>query len=442
MKRLTNLTISALVALATLCACEKTNDVTEEISASPESVTFAAAGETKNIAVTTNVDDWTYSGQPDWVTVVADGKSLALTATANPSTTEGRTGTLTLTAGEAYFEVDLTQPKGEKYPGYTELSVCNMSYEGSLYQMIIPSCEGGQASLELTSADGRVMLHLEYFTPEYQTLEEVEIPEGTFSKGDSYEAFADLQLSGTPMTFMGGAVYVITDELGEEEFEGGSSITYVSGDVEEKSFIVDGLFSIALNDDGSYLIKTDLKDKDGNDIKYYYEGDVEFDAEDAVFPVTGDIDPTDIESVLCTYNGDSGYGTTYLSLTMYATTGAMTSIDFYVPTTSFEELNITGNWYAPEGENTGAAGTLDKGSLMEMEGFAFPMGSFIMMTFGDYFIADGQSSMMIIKDEGAETYTIMANLQSTDETREGYLFMVEGASVEIIDGTSYEDEEW
>lgn len=443
MKRFISLTISALTLFAMMCACEQDpKPVTPEISASPASVTFAAAGETKNIAVTTNVDDWSYSGQPDWVTVVADGKELKLTATANPSTTDERSGTLTLIAGEADFKVELQQPKGEKYPGYTELTECEMIYYGSMYQMFAPDCEGGSASISLSSADGRTDIYLDIFTAEYLSADEVVIPEGEFTKGDPYENFVNLTINGTPMTYVQGGTYVITDEEGEEEFTGGSLVTYTAGEVSDTKYIVDGTFTVSCKEDGTYLIMTDLKDADGNDLKYYYEGELVFDCSEAMFPVTGEIDPTVIESVSCSYYGDSGFGTTSLALYLNAESGAMTTIEFYVPSTTFDELNIEGEYYAPEGENTYEAGTLSKGSMLEMEGFSFPMGTFIMLTFGDYFVADGESMLVITKDEGAETYTIIANLQSTDESHDGYIIMVEGAEIEFSDDTSGDEEEW
>ena len=442
MKRFIKLTISALAMVFAMCACEEKSDVTPEISASPGSVTFAGAGETKNIAVTCNVDDWSYSGQPDWITVTADGNSLALKAEANPSTSEERTGVFTLTAGSAVFPVELKQLKAEKYAGYTELSDCILSYGGSMYQMFIPSCEGGIAYLNMSSEDGRVNVYVEFFTEEYASAEEVVIPVGEIVKGDEYAFFASMNILGTPMTYVTGGSYVLTDEYGEEEFSGGSSITYITGDVEEVAYITAGKLTISLNDDDTYLVKLDLKDAEGNDLKYFYEGELEFDASDAMFPVVGEVDPTQIESVMCTYKGDSGFGSTALTLTLYAESGASTSVDFYVPTTTFDALDIAGLYSAPEGENTGAAGSLDKGALIEMGGFSFPMGSYIMFSFDNYFIADGASMLMISKDEGAETYTIIANMQNTDESHEGYAIMAMGATIEFFDETAYDEEEW
>ena len=95
---------------------------------------------------------------------------------------------------------------------------------------------------------------------------------------------------------------------------------------------------------------------------------------------------------------------------------------------------------SPEGENNGEANTIDKGSMLEMEGFSFPMGAYIMFSFGEYFVADGASMVMITKNEGADTYTVMANLSNADE--ESYLLMGEGLTIEIVDATAFDDEEW
>lgn len=443
MKRTIEFMAAAFAALAMLSACEKPGpEVTPEISASPNSVTFMAEGETKNVAVTTNVDDWTYSGQPDWVTVTTDGNSLVLEAAANPDLEE-RTGKIVLKAKEASFTVDLKQEKGSKHPGYAELALCEAVYNGSMYQMFMPDCEGGNAIMTLTSEDERVSISVEFFTEEFASEEEVILPEGTYAKGDDFLNFKDMNLAGTPMTFMTGNMYVISDEEGDEEFTGGTIVTYTTGDVQEYVYVTDGSFSIALNDDGTYTVKTDFKDAEGNDLKYYYEGEIVFDTEFAIFPSTGEeLDPTVISSAVCYYTGDSEAGTSKLSLTLEAESGAMTNIDFYVEQTTFDALSIEGVFEAPEAENTAAAGTLDKGSLFEMEGFSFPMGTYIMFTYGDYFIADGASMLMITKNDSGN-YTIIANLQTADDPDGGYIIMAEDIPVEIIDDTAYdEDEEW
>mgnify|MGYP006368591445 CR=1 FL=1 len=122
--------------------------------------------------------------------------------------------------------------------------------------------------------------------------------------------------------------------------------------------------------------------------------------------------------------------------------GAMTNIQYYIPTTTFEALTDYSVILSTpeEGTEAGAANTMDKGSMMEAEGMSFPMGSYIIFSFGDYFVADGSSMVMITKDEGADTYTVMANLSNADE--DGYLLMGTGLTIEIVDATAFDDEEW
>ena len=47
---------------------------------------------------------------------------------------------------------------------------------------------------------------------------------------------------------------------------------------------------------------------------------------------------------------------------------------------------------------------------------------------------------MITKNEDG-TYTVIANLQNTDEADEGWMIMAENIDIELIDGTAYDDEE-
>lgn len=442
MKRIINYFCCAAAMAVAFASCQEPEEkVTPSISASPNSVTFSYEGETKNVAVTCNVDEWSYSGQPEWLKIVKSEGSLAMTADANPSL-EDRTGAVTLTAGDATFNVEVKQEKGVKYPGYAELTSADAIYMGTLYQMFMPDCEGGAAEIYLTSEDERTEVVLSFFTTPFETAEEVVIEEGTYTLGDSFSDFLDMNLSGTPQTWTGGGMYVISDEEGDEEFIGGTLVAYTTGDVTEYTYCVEGTFSLTENEDGTWLIKTDFKDEEGNDIKYYYEGELEFDTTGALFPTAGDVDPTQIVAASVTYYGDSGFESTYMNIMLAAESGAVTSVDYYIPTTDFASLtDLSGTFMAPEAENTYAAGTLAKGTLLEMEGLSFPMGTFIMFTFGDYFVADGASVLMIMKDEGAETYTVMANLQNTDEAHEGYLIMASGLELEVIDGTAYEEED-
>lgn len=428
------------VAFAFTACSDDDTKVTPEISARPTAVTFSADGEAKSVAVTSNVNDWTYVCQAEWLTLTKGQGELTIAAEANP-TLEPRTATITLNADEATCTIEVTQEKGSKYPGYTELPIAEAIYMGTLYQVFMPDCEGGAAAIYLTSEDERVTLDIELFTTPFATEEELVIEAGTYNLGDSFADYQGMALAGTPMTYIGGGSYVISDEEGDEEFIGGTMVSFTTGDITENVYCVEGTFSIAENEDGTYLIKTDFKDAEGNEYKYYYEGELVYDTEGAIFPNAERPDPSLLESATITYNGDSGFGTTSMNLMLTSASGAMTNIQYYIPTTTFEALtDYSAILSTPEeGTEAGAANTMDKGSMMELEGMSFPMGSYIMFSFGDYFVADGSSMVMITKDEGADTYTIMANLSNSDE--ENYLLMGEGMTVECYDGTAYEDEE-
>lgn len=440
MRKFISLMCCALAMTFAFTACsDDDTKVTPEISARPTAVTFSADGETKSIAVTSNVA-WTYVNDAEWLTITKGEGELTIVAEANTAL-EPRTTTITLNADEVTCTIEVTQEKGSKYPGYTELPTLYALYSGTMYQMFMPDCEGGSGIIELTSEDERTFIYIEYFTTPFGTEEELVVEEGTYTKGDAYEAFPEQALQGTPMTYVTGGSYVLSDEEGDEEFTGGTTISFTTGDVTEDVYCVDGTFSISANDDGTYLIKTDFKDAEGNEYKYYYEGEFVYDTEGAVFPNAEVQDPSVVESAMITYNGDSGFGTTSMTLMLTSTSGATTNITYYIPTTTFEAItDYTATMVSPEGDNTGAVNTLDKGSMLEMEGFSFPMGTYIMFGFGDYFVADGASTALIAKEEGAETYTVIANLSNIDE--ENYILMGTGLTIEIIDGTAYDDEEW
>ena len=236
---------------------------------------------------------------------------------------------------------------------------------------------------------------------------------------------------------------MISDEDGDEEFIGGTRVEYTTGDATENTFCTAGSFTITLNEDGTYLIKTDLKDADGKDLKYYYEGAIEFVTEGAMFPNAGEIDPTVIVSASAIYNGITG-GKTSMTLTLAAASGATTSVQYYYDSEiAFASLtDLSGTFMAPVDE-TPLNGNVVPGEMLDLgNGMSFPMGTFIMFQFGNYFVADGQSSLMILPGETKGTYTLMANLKSSDETHDGYLIMAMNMSIELMDGTAegdYED---
>ena len=304
-------------------------------------------------------------------------------------------------------------------------------------------CGGGLANIALISSDERTIVAIEFFTEAFATVEDVELTAGTYTKGDDFADMSTFTLEGTPGTFIAGGSYVISDEDGDEDFVGGTRVEYTTGDATENTFCTAGSFTITLNEDGTYLIKTDLKDADGKDLKYYYEGAIEFVTEGAMFPNAGEIDPTVIVSASAIYNGITG-GKTSMTLTLAAASGATTSVQYYYDSEiAFASLtDLSGTFMAPVDE-TPLTGNVVPGEMLDLgNGMSFPMGTFIMFQFGNYFVADGQSSLMILPGETEGTYTLMANLKSSDETHDGYLIMAMNMSIELMDGTAegdYED---
>ena len=442
MKRIFNAACCVVAMAAMFSSCDPTGDSTPTLSASPSELTFSAEGETKNVAVTCSEGDWTFAGQPSWLTVTKNGDELQMTASANTETVE-RMGSVTLSAGKSEFIIDVKQDKASKYPGYKELTVAEASYSGTIYQAFCPDCEGGLANMSLVSADERTIVAIEFFTEAFASAEEVELTADTYTKGDDFADLSTFSLEGTPGTFVAGGSYVISDDDGDEDFVGGTRVEYTTGDATENTFCTAGSFTITLNEDGTYLIKTDLKDADGKDLKYYYEGEIEFVTEGAIFPNAGEIDPTVIVSASAIYNGIDE-GKTSMTLTLAAESGAITSVQYYYDSEiDFASLtDLSGTFMTPVDE-TPVKGNVVPGEMVDLgNGASFPMGTFIMLQLGNYFVADGQSSLMILPSETEGTYTIMANLQNTDETHDGYLIMAMNMSIELMDGTAegdYED---
>ena len=443
MKRIFNAACCVVAMAAMFSSCDPTTDQTSSLSASPSEVTFPAKGQTRNVIVTCDSDDWTYSGQPEWLSITRNGEELQLTAEANPDFSE-RTAAVTLSYGTSTFIIDIKQAKASQYPGYTELEAAEAYYSGMIYQTFCPECEGGLANIALVSADARTGVLLEFFTEAFETAEDVKLEAGTYTKGDNYNSIAEGTITGAPGTFVAGGEYTLTDEDEPELFEGGTRITNTTGDNVEYINCTGGTFTVTYDAVyGTYLIKTDLTDADGNEYKYFYEGELEFITEGAIFPNAGEIDPTVIVSASAIYNGIAG-GKTSMTLTLGAESGAMTSVQYYYDSEiDFASLtDLSGTFMAPVDE-TPVNGNVVPGEMLDLgNGASFPMGTFIMLQLGNYFVADGQSSLMILPSETEGTYTIMANLQNTDETHDGYLIMAMNMSIELMDGTvegDYED---
>ena len=161
----TNKVFAAFAAIATLWACQKEDDptppeVTPEVSVVPTSVSFEADGGSLRVAVTTNVETYNVTGNPDWLTVQQNGKELVLTAAQN-TVNEVRSCTLKVTAETASCDIAVSQKAGSPYPGFTVCKSATLEYGGTmLYQFHKPTEEdyGGWATLSMVDEDGNSLV--------------------------------------------------------------------------------------------------------------------------------------------------------------------------------------------------------------------------------------------------------------------------------------------
>ena len=118
-ERSCDMTISAGTAEPVVIKITQAAGEADAISVAPTSLLFRASGnEPQTLAVTTNVEDWTYvadfgkNEQKDWFTVTpddADPKSLTVTVTDYAETDGERTGSIDFSAGEAKVSVPVRQ---------------------------------------------------------------------------------------------------------------------------------------------------------------------------------------------------------------------------------------------------------------------------------------------------------------------------------------------
>ena len=446
--------LAAVAAVACLAACNKPDnpeptpgpgpETKDEISVSPATAAFEADGGTLRIAVTTNVSDYTVTGNPDWLTVSKSGKEISLTAAQN-TVNEARTATLTVTAGNASASIAVSQKAGSPYAGFIVLKDAHMDYGGTmLYAFMKPTEEdfGGWATLELADEDQNKLV-LWIYTDLFMSAEEVELTPGTYVKGeDDYEG---LSLAAKKITYMAGLL--VEDE--DESYATGSY--YVSASTEQSTPLVDGTIEVTCTE-GTYTIKVDMTDAAGNAYKYVYEGEVEIYTESATYP--GAVEHIDVGSTVyaasCYYLGDVyGNGTSNFMLYVYSgdeENQAQTVFEFNAPAAEFaEDMDLSGEYYTPvepeEGGDPGdphAAGTLVPGSLVElMPGFEMPMGTYVMYGVGDYLMADAFASLVLTKQDDGK-YTLNGALMSS--AGEMVMFMgsdftgIHDLEIGIVDG--------
>ena len=437
MKKMTIL--AAAAALACLWGCEDplVNDIIAEVSVSPASVTFESEGGTLKVAVTANVD-FDITGAANWLKVEKSDKELAITAEAN-TVNEARSCELTLTAGDASAKVTVNQKAGSPYPGYTVCARAGFEYSGTmLYQFLKPSEEdyGGQGYLALADEDNNG-LAIWIYTDLFESEEEVTLTPGTYVKGnDVYPA-----LCGKKLTFAPGVLVSFSDDE-DDSFIGGSY--YVNGTTEQQIALVDGKVEVVAGNNGSYTIKADMVDAEGNAYKYVFEGQVEIDAEGATYP-TGRIDVANtVFAAVCYYLGNTeDNGATKFALQLYSgdpENYATTNFDFYTQVVEYSEgIDISGTYTTPdeeEGTLPCTPGTLDFGVMTVYETpfgtFQFPSGAFVQYGANDYLVGDGFDSLMLTKEADGK-YTInMAAIMSSDGNME--MFMgITGLEIPIVD---------
>ena len=254
---------AAAVAFAALWACQSKDEPVKPqekatVSVSPTSVAFEADGGTLRVAVTTNQDAYTVTGAAEWLKVEQNGKEIVLTAGAN-TVNETKSCTLTVKAGDASASIAVSQKPGSPYPGYTVVNEVSYEYAGTmLYMFGKPSDPdyGGMGFLTLTDEDGN-SLALQFYTPLYKSEEEVELPAATYTKGeDVAPAYV-----GKVFTYIPGTEISFDDD--ETSILGS---TYTATVTETSVAIVDGTFDISVAD-GTFTIKTDLKDSEGKEYK-------------------------------------------------------------------------------------------------------------------------------------------------------------------------------
>ena len=405
------LTIAALAAFAGIVSCEKPSADLKDIAASPATVTFEGEGGTINVAVTTSSETFSVETGADWLTYEVNGKEIALTATNNNTKAE-RSATVTLMDDHSSCKIEVAQQIGSPVAGYKALASASMDYAGTqMYMFSKPLTEnyGGMAFLNFEDMDGN-SLNIMIYTPLYLTAEEVELPEGKYTAGKDKM----LEFYAVPFTWVPGTTLSFGPDEGEdEEATFGSTFTSIT---EQTTLLKSGKIDIK---DG--IITIDMKDADGNEYKYAYDGEVEIITENATYPTEAE-DPTqNIFQIACSYNGLNEAGALSMTLMILAGEDRMnpniSMFNFYMPAAEFSDtMDLSGEYMPAETDaDKGKAGTVDLGYYVEYEGIKFPMGSSIIFNNGDMWAADGLATLILEKKETGE-YSIIASMSDATFT--------------------------
>lgn len=405
------LTIAALAAFAGIVSCEKPSADLKDIAASPATVTFEGEGGTINVAVTTSSETFSVETGADWLTYEVNGKEIALTATNNNTKAE-RSATVTLMDDHSSCKIEVAQQIGSPVAGYKALASASMDYAGTqMYMFSKPLTEnyGGMAFLNFEDMDGN-SLNIMIYTPLYLAAEEVELPEGKYTAGKDKM----LEFYAVPFTWVPGTTLSFGPDEGEdEEATFGSTFTSIT---EQTTLLESGKIDIK---DG--IITIDMKDADGNEYKYAYDGEVEIITENATYPTEAE-DPTqNIFQIACSYNGLNEAGALSMTLMILAGEDRMnpniSMFNFYMPAAEFSDtMDLSGEYMPAETDaDKGKAGTVDLGYYVEYEGIKFPMGSSIIFNNGDMWAADGLATLILEKKETGE-YSIIASMSDATFT--------------------------
>ncbi len=86
-------------SLLMLTSCDLLTVIEPTLTLSPQTIELNSAGEKQTITITTNQKEWSFTQEGDWFTVVKEGNTLNITASANTTLTPKTGGKITVRAG-------------------------------------------------------------------------------------------------------------------------------------------------------------------------------------------------------------------------------------------------------------------------------------------------------------------------------------------------------
>ena len=260
----------------------------------PGELTFVAAGETKTVNVTSELDwEATIPDDVDWLEVTLSDDSFTVTASINLVTSE-RIATITVDNGEAQKTIAVTQEAGSDaivimkaaigvlWGDYYEVGVSNYSldfYSTELDDEGTPVASGEMVSLDLFSDDPIAG-------------QSIKIASGTYVINEDYEAFTALPGMYDPDegSYYPSLVGIYSDE----------------GSFDALIPITSGSFEVTEND-GVYTVIINIELEDGEPFQAYWSGEIEIidNRPPPMSNLTGDIEiPTMTKGGYIDYYGE------------------------------------------------------------------------------------------------------------------------------------------